>query len=243
MFSPTPNKRVTFGRTLTNIVLGFLSIATILSVYGGFAMQPQKAYAATNATVNFQARLEGAGGQIAPDGLYNIQFKLYNVSSAGTALWTESYYDQNGVTAGLDFRTQVTNGYVTVNLGSQTAFPTTINWDQNLYLTMNIGGTTQTATPTYDGEMAPRLGLTAVPYAFKAGQLAQANAAGTLTSTLGLIQPTVGNQTFQVQDQAAAGTYNLCVQGAATAAGGCAASTGGTGYIQNQNVGSGDEQL
>lgn len=234
MLTQTPKKPVTFKRTLTSVMLGVLSMATIL--YGGFAFNTGHAYAATNSTINFQARLQSSAGALVPDGYYNVEFKLYNATTGGTALWTEDYYDANGVTAGLDNRTQVINGYVSVNLGSQTAFPSNINWDQNLYLTMNVGGTTQTATPTYDGEMAPRLALTALPYAFKAGQLAQYNATSGFTSTLSLIQPTVGNQAFQVNDQGAAGTYTLCVQGATTANGGCASATGGTGYIQNQNA-------
>ena len=224
----TPKQSVTIKRTLHSLTLGVFSIATIL--YGVFAFHPQIASAATTNTLNFQARLEGPGGNIAPDGLYNIQFNLYSVSSAGTSLWNEAYFDTNGVTAGNDFRVKVVNGYVSVPLGSLTAFPTTINWDQDLYITMNVGGVTQTATPTYDGEMTPRLHLTAVPYAFRAAQLAQFNAGTGFTSTLTLGQPTVGNQTFNVQDQAAAGNYNLCVQGSSS---GCTAASGSTFYIQN----------
>jgi hypothetical protein len=228
MFQQTPQKRVLFPRILTPVVLGVLSVASIL--YAGFALFPQTATAAANNTVNFQARLEGAGGSIAPDGFYNIQFKLYNAASSGTNLWTESYFDANGVTAGSDNRVQVVNGYVSVSLGSQTAFPSTIAWNQDLYVTMNIGGTTQTATPSYDGEMNPRLSLTAVPYAFQAGQLAQFNGTSGFTSTLSVLQPTVGNQVFQIADQAAAGAYTLCVQGSASC--GFAAGTA-TSYVQN----------
>ncbi len=125
--------------------------------------------AATSSTLNFQARLLSSSGAIVPDGYYNVEFKLYGASSGGSALWTETYYDANGVTAGQDNRLRVVNGYFSAYLGSLTSFPGTIDWDQELWLTMNIGGATQTATPTYDGEMSPRTKLTAVPYAFKAG--------------------------------------------------------------------------
>jgi hypothetical protein len=60
--------------------------------------------------------------------------------------------------------------------------------------------------------MNPRLSLTAVPYAFQAGQLAQFNGTTNFTSNLTLAAPTGGNQTFVVQDQGAAGTYNLLTQ-------------------------------
>lgn len=231
MFQKPNKKRVLFRRTLTTVVMGLFTVATIM--YGGFVMlKPPKVYAAgTNNTVNFQARLQMKAGNIAADGKYNIQFKLYDASSAGNLLWTETYYDSNGTTAGNDNRVQATNGYLSVHLGSLNAFPTTINWDQDLYMTMNVGGTDQTATPSYDGEMDPRLRLTGVPYAFRAGQLAQYSAATGFTSTLSILQPTVGNQVFQLADQGTAGTYTLCIQNSTSC--GFAPDTGGSGYIQN----------
>ena len=68
-----------------------------------------------------------ASGATVRDGYYNVQFKLYSASSGGTAQWTETYYDSNGVTAGNDNRVRVVNGYLSVYLGSQTTFPGTIN--------------------------------------------------------------------------------------------------------------------
>jgi parallel beta-helix repeat protein len=243
MSQQTPQKRVLFSRTLTLVMVGVLSVVTIL--YGGFTLHSQKVSAAniTSNTLNFQARLENSTGSIVPDGLYNVQFKLYDGDTsggtagkgagfAGTNLWTETYYDSNGVTAGNDNRVTIKNGYLTVNLGSQTAFPSTINWDQGLWLTMNIGGIAQTATPTWDGEMLgagnTRLKLTAVPYALRAGSLAAYNSASDLTSTLSIVQPTVGSQVFQLADQGAAGTYTLCIQNS-----GCTASA--SSAILNQN--------
>lgn len=102
-----------------------------------------------------------ASGGIVADGTYSVQFKLYNVASGGTAQWTET---QGTV--------QVKSGYLSVYLGSTTPFPGTIDWSQEQWLTMNVNG---------DGEMTPRLKLTAVPYAFKAGQ------ADTLTITGGTV--------------------------------------------------------
>ncbi|MDB5181881.1 MAG: exported protein of unknown function, partial [Candidatus Saccharibacteria bacterium] len=232
MFQQTPQKRVQFPRALMHIMAGGFVVLALLSALLAFRVQPARA--ATNSTLNFQARLETASGAIVPDGYYNVEFKLYSVSSAGSALWIETYYDANGATAGSDNRIQVRNGYVTANLGSLTAFPGTINWDQDLWVTMNIGGTTQTATPTWDGEMNPRLKLTGVPYAFRAGQLATFNNTTGFTSTLSILQPTGGNQVFQIQDQGAAGTYNLCVQNSASC--GFTPATGSASYIQNQNA-------
>ncbi|MEO6761462.1 MAG: FG-GAP-like repeat-containing protein, partial [Candidatus Saccharimonadales bacterium] len=123
------------------------------------------AHALPNSTLNFQARLETSTGSIAPDGNYSVQFKLYDASTGGTSLWTET-----------DGTIRVANGYLTVNLGATTPFPGSINWDDQLYLTMNVAG---------NGEMSPRLALTSVPYAFQANsarklQVLQGSNTGTL---------------------------------------------------------------
>jgi len=115
--------------------------------------------AATVSTLNFQARLLGSSGAITADTTYSVQFNLYNVATGGVAEWTET---QSVV---------VKSGYLSVGLGSVTAFPTTIDWSQEHWLTMNVNA---------DGEMNPRLKMTAVPYAFKAAQadkLASSNGA------------------------------------------------------------------
>ncbi len=186
---------------------------------------PRPAVAATNSTVNFQARLMRSAGSIVADGDYNAEFKLYNtLTSSGSSqgsctgdsacLWTETRTSTNKV--------RVVNGYLTVDLGSVTAFPTTINWDQNLYISLNIGGTA--VSPTWDGEMSPRLKLTAVPYAFRAGQLATVN--GSFTSTVGFVQPTA-NRSILAPDES--GT--ICLQNSANC--GFALSSGSGSYIQN----------
>ncbi|MDB5185735.1 MAG: exported protein of unknown function, partial [Candidatus Saccharibacteria bacterium] len=169
-------------------IMGLL-LVTYLAITFLTPTHPVKA--ATSSTLNFQARLLTSGGGIVADGNYHIEFKLYNVSSGGSALWTETRTTGSLV--------PVKAGYLTVNLGSVTAFPGTINWDQEHWITMNVGGAGGSAT--WDGEMSPRLKLTAVPYAFKAGQLAQFNGTTSFTSTLSLVQPTGGSQTFQIADQ------------------------------------------
>jgi hypothetical protein len=185
---------------------------------------PETAYAATSSNLNYQARLLHINGNVVPDGYYNIEFNLYAADTGGSPLWGEEYYDANGVTAGQDNRVRVVNGYLSVNLGSQTSFPTNIDWDQELWLTMNVGGSTQTATPTYDGEMTPRIKLTAVPYAFKAGQLAKRT--GGNTSTLDFDTQT-GARSILLPD--ASGT--ICLQGSSSC--GFASGSGDADYIQN----------
>ena len=88
--------------------------------------------------LNFQARLLGGSGAIVPDGNYHVRFKLYNVDTGGSALWTETRTTGSLVA--------VKSGYLSVYLGSVTAFPGTINWNEEHWLTMDIGGTGGSAT-------------------------------------------------------------------------------------------------
>ena len=164
------------------IGIGLFAFAAFL-----FMFSPLQTYAATASTINFQARLENANGSIAPDGTYNVSFHLYNTNAAGATtgstdttcgtdancLWSEDYLNSNS--QGI----AVHNGYLTVQLGSICPFTagtcqggteTTPNWSQQLYLTMDIGGTT---TLSWDGQMTPLLPLTAVPYSFAAAQASQ----------------------------------------------------------------------
>lgn len=182
---------------IVGVVLFLCAIA--IGLFGGSEVQ-----AATTSTLNFQARLTKGDGSIVPDGKYNIEFKLYNTADAGgteqgvcggNCVWVETRTGDRAVS--------VTNGYVTVNLGSVNPFGGDINWDQELWLTMNIGGI---GLPRWDGEMSPRLKLTAVPYAFQAGGLAQQS--GDNRSTLGFSAQTSSNEILLPDESGV-----LCVQG------------------------------
>jgi hypothetical protein len=144
-------------------------IMLFLGLFAGLSA-PAIVSADANDTISFQAQLEQSNGEAVANGNYNVEFKLYSSSSGGSPLWTEDYLNSN--TEGAD----VTNGYLTAQLGSITAFPSNIDWSQNLWVTMNIGGTGSSAS--WDGEMNPRMPLTAVPYAFQANQLEQESSAG-----------------------------------------------------------------
>lgn len=109
-----------------------------------------------------------------PDGFYNIRFQIYDQEEGGSPLWTEVHHDANGAAEGQDNRVRVANGYLSAKLGSITTFGTAINWDDDLWLTLDIGGVTQSAdipSIPWDGEMNPRIQLTAVPYAISAGSI------------------------------------------------------------------------
>lgn len=178
MFKLKPNKTKSHALTVAyRVLIAGLGILFVCSI--AFSAK-QTVFAAPSDNLNFQARIYSSSGNAVPDGMYNIEFKIYDSLAAGASaqgacvgggtddcVWVESRTGANQV--------QVKNGYFSVALGDVTAFPT-INWDQELFLTMNIGGTG--GSPTWDGEMTPRIQLTAVPYAFQANyarELSQEN--------------------------------------------------------------------
>lgn len=138
---------------------------------------PSRAATGVNPQLNFQARLYTVAGATVADGTYNMRFKVYQdgngVLGGGdeTLKWTEERKQTNRVT--------VTNGFFSVYLGSVCAFADGgcqsnggIDWNQDtLWLSLDIGGTADTPTPTYDGEMSPFKRLGSTPYAFNSDLL------------------------------------------------------------------------
>jgi hypothetical protein len=161
------------GRVGVRILIAFF-LSLLVSTIALSLLKQNTTYA--NETLNFQARLLTSGGAIAPDGVYNVQFRLYDQETGGSPLWTETRL----TTDSSDLHVSVRSGYLSVYLGDKTGFPSSIDWNDQLYLTMNIGGTGSTAD--WDGEMTPRIRLTSVPFAFQADR---ANVAGELEDRQG----------------------------------------------------------
>lgn len=167
--------------TYLGVYVGFILLlfALVLPVFARVS-----AAAGINETINYQARLLTASGAVVPDGSYNIEFKIYQdgdgVLGGGdeTLKWTETRTGSNKVL--------VKNGYLSIYLGSVTAFGNNIDWNQDtLWLSVNIGGT---GTPSYDGEMSPFTRLSSTPYALNSKAL------GGLTSS-NFVQLAQGVQT------------------------------------------------
>ncbi|MEO5499087.1 MAG: hypothetical protein ABIR46_01145, partial [Candidatus Saccharimonadales bacterium] len=172
-------------RDLQSLLRKLLTFAIVASVLGITAtlVSSQNAEAATgiNQQINFQGRLLNAQGAVVPDGFYNVQFKIYQDgdglsvgnttgSPAGSLKWTEAHLNQAGKGV------QVKNGFMSVQLGSVTAFGSSVDWDQDtLWISMNVGNTNGSCTPFTscggDGEMIPMKRLSSTPYALNSGQL------------------------------------------------------------------------
>jgi fibronectin-binding autotransporter adhesin len=134
---------------MSKIAVALISVVVIV----GLLVGPSLANAAFNKEFNYQGKLTNASGVAVADGTYNMEFALYTVSTAGTAIWTETRTGANKVT--------VSNGLFSVMLGEVTSL-SGVDFNQTLYLGVNIGGT---GSPSWDGEMTPRKRIGSVPAA------------------------------------------------------------------------------
>ena len=114
---------------------------------------PEVVNAATgiNKQINFQGKVVNSDGTNVANGSYSFIFSLYSVSSAGSAIWTETK------------TLTVTDGIFRTDLGDTTALPGSVDFNtDNIYLGINFNS---------DGEMTPRVRLDAVPQAFNADKI------------------------------------------------------------------------
>jgi hypothetical protein len=138
-----------------------LVVTLLLSAFTVLTSSIAHAASGINQQITFQGKVVNkTDGTNVTDGNYNFTFSVYNVSSGGSALWTDTY--NSGSSAG---QVAVTSGIFRVNLGEQaTPLPGSIDFDTDtLYLGVNFNG---------DGEMSPRVRLTAVSQAFNALKVA-----------------------------------------------------------------------
>ncbi|MCK9361822.1 hypothetical protein M0Q28_06405, partial [Patescibacteria group bacterium] len=142
------NLRQTF-RVSKNPLLGTLALLITASIlaFSLFVFEVKPASAAVPSTIGYQGRLKNSSG-VAQTGTFSFTFRLYNASSGGTVMWTEVQ------------SIAVTDGFVVAQLGAVTPFPSTIDFNQPMFFTVEVGS---------DGEMTPRVPINSVPYAYTAG--------------------------------------------------------------------------
>jgi hypothetical protein len=107
--------------------------------------------ASSTSVIPYQGRLADTNGD-SLDGSYAMTFKLYNLASGGSAIWTETWSGGNSIS--------VTNGLFNVLLGTLTPVSATTFANHNsLWLGVTVGA---------DSEMAPRVQLGSTPFSMQA---------------------------------------------------------------------------
>jgi hypothetical protein len=151
---------------LTLLLIGSFFVGDFSSIF---------AQSAFNQQINYQGKLTDNNNVTVADGNYNMEFKLYTVASGGSPIWTETRTGSDKVS--------VKSGLFSVMLGSVTSLAG-INFNQTLYLGVNIGGSGSCGGgfACGDGEMTPRKILGAVPAAIEAYNLGGASSTQYLRS-------------------------------------------------------------
>ncbi|NTW30299.1 MAG: phage tail tape measure protein, partial [Candidatus Moranbacteria bacterium] len=153
----------------TNITtkLFLIGIFSILMVFS--FPNPSSAATGIHNRINFQGKVVNDDGTNVTDGNYDFVFRVYTVSTGGSAIWTETW------NTGTE-QVSVSDGIFQVELGTHTTLPGSVDFNtDNIYLSVEFAA---------DGEMNPRIRFTAVPYAFNAEKvsgLTVTDTTGTLT--------------------------------------------------------------
>ena len=105
--------------------------------------------------VNYQGLLKDNVGDPIADGSYSIVFTIYDDSTSGTTLWTETQ------------SVSTVDGLFAVLLGSSTAIDNSVFDSPQRFLGVQVG---------LDSELSPRTRIASVPYAMHAGTVASTSA-------------------------------------------------------------------
>ncbi len=125
-----------------------------------------------NEKINFQGKVTNIDGTNVSDANYDFVFSIWNTATVGTSIWSEVWNGGNS-------QVGVSSGIFNVQLGTYTSLSPVVDFNNpEIYLSVNFKG---------DGDMAPRIQMTAVPYAFNAEKVGGL----TVTSTDGVL--TIGD--------------------------------------------------
>lgn len=94
-------------------------------------------------SINYQGLLKDASGNVVQNGDYTLTFKLYDIESGGTELWSETKL------------INIVEGIVNTQIGSITAL--TLSFDSPYWLGITVAS---------GSELTPRIKLASVPYSF-----------------------------------------------------------------------------
>lgn len=135
----------------------FIAVVSLVAVGSIFGILSLRMLAAFNEQINYQGKLSNVDGTPVDDGNYDMVFSICTDLAGTTCPWTGNYTVANGNPVVLK------RGLFSVMLGSGAgnAFDPAFNWNQDLYLKVNIGGT----------DLSPLKRLAAVPAAFESSKL------------------------------------------------------------------------
>lgn len=195
-------------------VLRLLVFTIFLSFFLWTTTSVAVAATGTFKQINFQGKVvtKTTGTNIA-DGDYSFTFRLYDVDTAGTHVWTETK------------TLTVTNGIFQTYLGDTTTLPGSVDFNtDNIYLGINFNG---------DGEMTPRVRFSAVPQAMNALKVSGL----TVTDTTGTL--TIPNSTTITFSGANATTFTTTgVTNVTLPTTGTLATLAGVEVLTNKSIGS-----
>jgi hypothetical protein len=131
---------------------GTLVLMVVLALAMPSLAAPHFAPEATStSTISYQGRLADSAGNPLT-GMYNLEFRIYDVPTGGAPLWEEFWTGGNSVA--------VSDGLFNVMLGSiNTTLASAIEGHDELYLGITVGT---------DSEMVPRVQLGSVPFSMQA---------------------------------------------------------------------------
>ena len=128
-----------------------IAVVILLMTVPSLAAPRAAPQAASTSTISYQGRLADSGGSPLT-GMYNLEFRIYDVPAGGTPLWEEFWTGGNSVS--------ISDGLFNVMLGSiETDLYTSIDGEDELYLGITVGT---------DSEMEPRVQLGSVPFSMQA---------------------------------------------------------------------------
>ncbi len=134
------------GSVLRRLALAFIAFSGLgITTQGAVVLLP------------FQGYLTDASGEVVPDGVRIIQFKIYDAPVAGTAVW-----------AGEVHRASVNSGMVNVVLGSRSSLEA-VDFSRLQYLEMVVDANGNQAIGPEDPPLLPRQALIPGRYSIEAG--------------------------------------------------------------------------